>query len=51
MFDSERFVEDCRQAAEEGPRAIRELVAAAVADPRGVLSALGEPEAAGVQKL
>lgn len=52
MFDPERFVEDCRKAAaEDGQRAIREKVAEAVADPAGILKALGEPQGAGVQKL
>ncbi len=52
MFDPESFVQDCRKAvAADGQRAVRELVEEAVADPAGILKALGQPEGAGVQKL
>jgi len=40
MFDIERFVEDCRGALAEGPTAVREIVARAVAEPGGVTAAL-----------
>jgi predicted metal-dependent enzyme (double-stranded beta helix superfamily) len=54
MFDLDRFVADCRTALAQdrgGHRAVREVVARAVADPGGVLAGLGEPKSAGVQKL
>ncbi|MBI2308549.1 MAG: hypothetical protein HYU78_14765 [Rhodocyclales bacterium] len=51
MFDKERFIADCIAAVADGQGAIRELVAAAVADPAGVMSALGEPEHAGLTPL
>ncbi len=51
MFDTERFVAGCRAAVPEGQKAVRELVAEAVADPAGILAALGEPEQAGVFPL
>lgn len=51
MFDKERFIADCIAAVADGQGAIRELVAAAVTDPSGVLSALGEPEHAGLTPL
>jgi hypothetical protein len=45
MFELERFIDDCRAALKEAeaPKAIREVVARAVADPAGMLKALGEP--------
>jgi predicted metal-dependent enzyme (double-stranded beta helix superfamily) len=51
MFDIDRFATDCRAAlAEQGSKAIREVVARAVADPNSILHVLGEPDraAAGV---
>jgi hypothetical protein len=50
MLDLERFIEDCRGAAASpgGPRAVRELVARAVAEPSALAAALGDPEHAGV---
>lgn len=54
MFDKERFIEECRSAVAEGrdaQKAVRELVAEAVADPAGILRELGEPEHAGVTPL
>ena len=54
MFDIERFIEDCRQAAADGDeshKAVREIVARAVAEPDEMLSSLGEPTEAGIQKL
>ena len=51
MFHKDRFVEDCKLAANEGQRALRELVEAAVADPSGIISELGEPAKAGVHPL
>lgn len=53
MFDLERFVQDCTVALDESlpERAVREVVAEAVADPAGVMRALGEPERGGVYTL
>lgn len=53
MFEVGRFVEDCRAAVAEddGPRAVRELVAEALSDPAGVAAALGEPKQAGIRTL
>ena len=53
MFDLDRFIEDCRAAVREDPthKAAREVLARAVADPSGVLAALGEPATAGVTPL
>ncbi len=53
MFDTERFIEDCRNVISENEahRAVRELLARAVSEPDGVLKALGEPSEAGLLKL
>lgn len=51
MFDKDRFVEDCKAAVGDGQKAVRELVAEAVADPAGIVAALGEPTKAGVFPL
>lgn len=53
MFDLERFVADCRaaRAADASHKAVREVVARAVADPAAVLKGLGEPKRAEIQKL
>jgi predicted metal-dependent enzyme (double-stranded beta helix superfamily) len=53
MFDLERFITDCRTALAEDSshRAVREVVARAVADPAAVLKALGEPKRAGMTSL
>jgi predicted metal-dependent enzyme (double-stranded beta helix superfamily) len=53
MFDVEQFTADCRAALKEDSshKSVREVVARAVADPSGVLKALGEPKRAEVQKL
>jgi len=48
MFEKEKFIEDCKRAVTEGQKAVREVVTEAVSDPSGVLSALGEPEHAGI---
>jgi predicted metal-dependent enzyme (double-stranded beta helix superfamily) len=52
-FDRERFVDDCvAAAAEHDPQAaVREVLARAVADYSAVLSALGTPNAAGLDVL
>ena len=48
MFQKDRFVEDCKVAVSEGQKAVRELVAEAVADPAGIVSEFGEPSQSGV---
>ncbi len=53
MFDVERFIADCCAAHSEdrSHKAVREVVARAVASPGEVISALGKPTRAGVQTL
>jgi predicted metal-dependent enzyme (double-stranded beta helix superfamily) len=53
MFDLDRFIADCLDAVRgpDGQRAVRELVARAVASPGEVLRALGEPTRAGLNTL
>jgi predicted metal-dependent enzyme (double-stranded beta helix superfamily) len=53
MFDIDRFVADCRAARAEtaSHKAVREVIARAVADPTAVLKTVGEPKRAGIDKL
>jgi predicted metal-dependent enzyme (double-stranded beta helix superfamily) len=53
MFESDRFMRDCRDALREQNThaAVREIVARAVSEPRQVLTALGEPKLSGIQTL
>ena len=53
MFDTERFIEDCRaiEAKGDGQPAIHQLLTRAVSEPSEMLKALGEPGRAGVTKL
>ena len=53
MFESSRFIEDCRDALCEANAhaAVKEVVARAVNDPGDVLNALGEPKLGGLQAL
>lgn len=51
MFDKDRFIQDCIDAAKEGQAAVREVVTAAVRDAPRVLAQLGEPEHAGIKPL
>ncbi len=53
MFQVERLVEECTSALRESDahKAVREIVARAVAAPGEVIGALGEPRLAGVQTL
>ncbi|MCP1829824.1 hypothetical protein J2R76_006524 [Bradyrhizobium sp. USDA 4532] len=46
MFDTERFVADCRAAfaADPSHRAIHEVVARAMSEPAAVFKGLGEPQ-------
>ncbi len=50
MFQTDRFIEDCRVALREADAsvAVRELVARAVSDPLDLMRAVGEPQRAGV---
>lgn len=50
-FDLDTFIEACREAVADGPRAARETMARAVSDPGAVLAAVGEPDRAGVFPL
>ncbi len=53
MFDLEQFTSDCRTALREDAshKSVREVLARAVADPTGILKALGEPQRPEIQKL
>jgi predicted metal-dependent enzyme (double-stranded beta helix superfamily) len=53
MFDLERFIDDCRKAVAgpDGQKAVRALLAEAVADPASLLRAIGEPTRAGLSTL
>ena len=53
MPDLERFIADCRaaHAADKSHKAVREVVARAVAEPGAVLKWLGEPKRGEVQKV
>ena len=53
MFDLERLIEDCRAAVAEdpSPKAVREVLARAVAEPAAGLKALGEPQRGEVKAL
>lgn len=52
-FDLDRFIEDCRAGLREdrSPRAVREVVARAVAEPVAVLRTVGEPKRARIDTL
>lgn len=53
MFDLERFIDDCKHAAnsDRSHQAVNELVKEAVSNPGDVIKGLGEPTRAGVQNL
>lgn len=53
MFDLDQFIADCRAARVSGAssKVICEVVRRAVADPAGVLKALGEPDRATVGEI
>lgn len=53
MFDLDGFIGDCRAAVAEDDshKAVREIVARAVAEPAAVVKGLGEPRMAGVDVL
>ena len=52
MFDTDRFIADCRKAGGAGGTSgVLEVVSAAVTAPGEILHALGEPRRAGVNVL
>ena len=53
MFETERFLQDCRNGLREqqAHAAIREIVARAVSEPGQVLQSLGEPKLSGIETL
>ncbi len=53
MFEKDRFIEECRNAAREhdAQAAIREIVASAVSDHAQVVRGLGEPTRSGVETI
>jgi predicted metal-dependent enzyme (double-stranded beta helix superfamily) len=53
FFEPQRFVQDCEHALAHAAaeRAVRELLAEAVASPTALIRALGEPKRAGIQAL
>ena len=53
MFESDRFIEDCRQClGEQNPHAaVREVVGRAVSEPDRILKTLGEPRLSGIHTL
>ena len=53
MFELDQFVADCRAAvaADRSHKLVHEIVIRAVSDPAGILSELGEPRRAQLQKL
>jgi predicted metal-dependent enzyme (double-stranded beta helix superfamily) len=53
MFETERFIQDCRDGLRDpNPHAaMREIVARAVSEPGQVLKSLGEPKLSGIQTL
>src|SRR6476620_10052814 len=53
MFETERFVAECRAAFAEDRthKAVREVLARSVCNPTAVLKELGEPKRAGIKEL
>jgi predicted metal-dependent enzyme (double-stranded beta helix superfamily) len=52
MFDVDRFIAECQRAsAANGSASVLEVVARAVAEPKEILTALGEPRRAGLHVL
>lgn len=51
MFNKDKFIQDCINAASKGKESIREIMAEAVSDTAGIISELGEPKHAGIQTL
>ena len=53
MFDMDRFIDDCAEAVKADPthKTVRPIVERAVSDPTALLNTIGEPVAAGVNKI
>ena len=53
MFQTDRFIEECRAALAEADAqaAVRDLVERAVRDPMQIMRAVGEPQRAGVNTI
>lgn len=51
MFDKENFIQNCIEASEDGLEAISEVVKKVMCHPAKIISALGEPEHAGIYPL
>jgi len=53
MFELERFIDDCKQAAaaDGAHKRLTEIVTRSLENPNDVMAALGEPERAGVNKI
>ncbi len=52
MFETERFIEACREAMKDpDTRAIKEVVQRAVSEPGQIVKTLGEPKRAGIGTL
>jgi predicted metal-dependent enzyme (double-stranded beta helix superfamily) len=53
MFDLDRFIDACcrARAEDESHKAVKEVVAQAVANPSEIIAALGEPSQGGLHKL
>lgn len=51
MFEQQRFIDDCITALPDGQAALREVVAAAVANSAQIFAELGEPKNAGIVPL
>ncbi|MCJ8340339.1 MAG: hypothetical protein MJK10_17885 [Pseudomonadales bacterium] len=51
MFNRDHFIENCIRASAEGQGAVRELLAEAVSDSRGIITELGEPVLPGITPL
>jgi predicted metal-dependent enzyme (double-stranded beta helix superfamily) len=53
VFDLDQFIADCRAAVAEDSshKAVREIVARAVAEPGSVLKSVGEPRLAGIERI
>jgi predicted metal-dependent enzyme (double-stranded beta helix superfamily) len=53
MFDTDRFIDECKRARteNEAPQAMLDIVARAVSEPIALISKLGAPQEAGFQTL
>ncbi|EPJ55294.1 MAG: metal-dependent protein of the double-stranded beta helix superfamily-like protein [Osedax symbiont Rs2] len=51
MFNRDNFIEDCIKASTQGQGAIREILAEAVSDSKGIMKQLGQPSMPGITPL